>query len=259
MIRSSELLRSYLHGILRLTDAESASLYVPPSLTGATAILLHDGEAAPVPELDSPASAQALHDQVGPAVETASPHALGAACEVPSQAPECVLVRVPARDILRAADETSPRRRKADRREGTPESVPVVWLGLRMKTALRASGDPAVHHPPAATRLESTWAWLLAFGGALAKYAHQVSEVLDDPVSGLPGRVEFQAALGRSMENARETRRPMTLLLMNPDDFPTVNDRFGRDAGDRARRASARVIEPRIAWRSTAASSLLRS
>jgi len=240
MIRSSELLRSYLHGILRLTDAASASLYVPPSLTGASAILLHDGDARPVPELEGLTPAQELHDKSDQAIETSAPLELGFAREVPSRSAECVLVRVPARDILRATDEASPKRRKGDRRSGAPESVPIVWLGLRMKNAvLEPSSDSAVHHPPRATRLESTWAWLLAFGGALAKYAHQVSDVLDDPVSGLPGRVEFQASLERAVENARETGRPMTLLLMNPDDFPAVNDRFGREAGDRAVREIA--------------------
>ena len=51
-------------------------------------------------------------------------------------------------------------------------------------------------------------------------------------MTGLPGRIEFQAALNRMVATAFAREQTFTLLLLNPDDFFVLNERFGHEAGD---------------------------
>ena len=53
--------------------------------------------------------------------------------------------------------------------------------------------------------------------------------MLDDSVTGLPGRTEFQTRLRYALEEAKLSEKPLSLLLMNPDGFAAVNERFGRE------------------------------
>jgi len=77
------------------------------------------------------------------------------------------------------------------------------------------------------------WQWLFAMGGALASHTSQVSAILKDPITGLPDRAGFQAVLSEELEKARLRETPLSLILVNPDDFGAINERFGRVAGDR--------------------------
>ena len=46
--------------------------------------------------------------------------------------------------------------------------------------------------------------------------------MLRDPVSELPGRADFQAALRREVAALDERDQPLALVLTNPDDFTVV-------------------------------------
>jgi diguanylate cyclase (GGDEF)-like protein len=83
---------------------------------------------------------------------------------------------------------------------------------------------------------------LVSLGGVLAWYAGQISSILDDPVTGLAGRAEFQASLSHAIELANERGRPLSLLLINPDDFTAVNERRGHEAGDSVLREMGRRL-----------------
>ena len=76
------------------------------------------------------------------------------------------------------------------------------------------------------------WRWLFAMGGALASHTAQVSAILKDPITGLPDRAGFQAVLAEELEKARLNKSALSLILVNPDDFAAINERFGRVAGD---------------------------
>jgi diguanylate cyclase (GGDEF)-like protein len=104
------------------------------------------------------------------------------------------------------------------------EAARLCWLGLRFAEGA-GSAD-----------LEERWTSLLGLGGVLSWYASQISSILDDPVTGLAGRAEFQASLRLAFEKASDAARPLSLLFVNPDNFTSVNDRFGHDAGDRVLR-----------------------
>ncbi len=53
-----------------------------------------------------------------------------------------------------------------------------------------------------------------------------------DPLTGLPNRDQFRAALGEAIADARAGGRAVAVLYVDLDDFKIVNDGFGHEAGD---------------------------
>ena len=84
----------------------------------------------------------------------------------------------------------SPPERVPDRRGGRAAARenahgPELWLGLRTDGAAAPFALPP---PPSVMRpLESPLSWLLGFAGVLGRHSLRVSEILDDPVTGLLG------------------------------------------------------------------------
>jgi diguanylate cyclase (GGDEF)-like protein/putative nucleotidyltransferase with HDIG domain len=56
---------------------------------------------------------------------------------------------------------------------------------------------------------------------------------LTDPLTGLGNHRHFHERLERELIHAQNRRLPLTLCLVDVDDFKRVNDRFGHPAGDR--------------------------
>jgi len=56
---------------------------------------------------------------------------------------------------------------------------------------------------------------------------------LTDPLTGLGNRRHFLERLERALDEAEAARAPLTLCLIDVDDFKSVNDRFGHPVGDR--------------------------
>jgi diguanylate cyclase (GGDEF)-like protein len=63
-----------------------------------------------------------------------------------------------------------------------------------------------------------------------------------DPVTGLPDRIGFLAALAWSFEQAKDTGEPLSVLIVNMDGFRRFNDTFGYDAGDTLLAAAAQRL-----------------
>lgn len=55
---------------------------------------------------------------------------------------------------------------------------------------------------------------------------------LTDALTGLLNRRGFEATLESELETAQDERRPLTLMVLDCDDFKEVNDRAGHDFGD---------------------------
>jgi diguanylate cyclase (GGDEF)-like protein len=210
-----------------VSGADAASLYAPsPGERGP--IFLTEGE-LPLPEHADIERAQRFAQANERLVQGASGPKRIASESAPGwlTAVECAPFARP----IRASD----RRRGAAASE---ESTRHCWIGLRFRQGEKgeAASVEAFRLLTGGEATPERWASLLSLGGVLAWYAGQISSILDDPVTGLAGRAEFQASLKLAFEHAREVERPLSLLFINPDDFTSVNERFGHEAGDRVLR-----------------------
>jgi diguanylate cyclase (GGDEF)-like protein/PAS domain S-box-containing protein len=72
-----------------------------------------------------------------------------------------------------------------------------------------------------------------------AQLAHRA---LHDPLTGLANRTLFFDRLRQAMQQARRDRRQVALVMLDLDNFKSVNDRYGHQAGDDVlRRVAARL------------------
>jgi diguanylate cyclase (GGDEF)-like protein len=227
-MRAADLLRVYARGLCALTGAEGLSLYLPsrwsaPSQGG----LAHFGDAPPPPELADAAHAEHRRRQAAAELAHARFRAPErAAFELASAAADGRLIGVfsePPRVPERRGRERAAPVAGSDAGPRSP-APPDLLVALRFADAgARAAAPP----------LEGGLGELLRFAGELARHAGFLSEVLDDPVTGLPGRAEFQAGLEAAVRAAREEGLPVTLLMVNPDGFAAVSERLSAEAADR--------------------------
>lgn len=243
MLASSKLLRSYVRAIHRLSGAKSVSLFVPGSTTGLwKPILIHEGEGAPAPELASLKAAAAFDSDRN----ARAGHTDSNVGDLRSTSAGCRLIQVPA---IHSVVATTSRegglmgRRKLDALAST-DAATSAWIGLRLFDS--DANDPEDTRRDITAETNDWWSWLLALGGALALHVQVVSDLLDDPVTGLPDRAEFQAHLSQALHVAKTGRNPLSLILLNPMDFVGVNETHGREAGDAVLKAIAERLRGRL-------------
>jgi diguanylate cyclase (GGDEF)-like protein len=84
------------------------------------------------------------------------------------------------------------------------------------------------------------------------KIAHEelVSFAMIDGLTGLLNRPGFDAVAAEAFEETRRLGQPVSALVCDIDAFRGLNDRYGHDAGDRALRNLAEVLEEAIGRRS---------
>lgn len=63
-----------------------------------------------------------------------------------------------------------------------------------------------------------------------------------DPLTGLANRMRFEEVLHMEYETARRSGRPLSLALIDMDNFKSCNDTFGHHAGDLVLQQAARMI-----------------
>jgi len=68
---------------------------------------------------------------------------------------------------------------------------------------------------------------------ALLRALRAVRLALTDPLTGLGNHRHFHERLASELEHALDHERPLSLCLVDIDDFKRVNDRFGHPTGDR--------------------------
>jgi diguanylate cyclase (GGDEF)-like protein len=64
-----------------------------------------------------------------------------------------------------------------------------------------------------------------------------------DPLSGLPNRLAFFELAPRELERTSRYRRPLSLTILDLDNFKAINDRYGHDAGDMALKHFAKTVK----------------
>src|SRR3712207_689621 len=63
--------------------------------------------------------------------------------------------------------------------------------------------------------------------------AQLVHRSLHDPLTGLPNRVLFQDRLWHALNRGKRERTPTCVLIVDLDDFKSINDELGHPTGDR--------------------------
>lgn len=69
---------------------------------------------------------------------------------------------------------------------------------------------------------------------------------LTDSMTGLYNHAHFQQLLAEHLECARREGKPLSLMLLDIDDFKPVNDTYGHPAGDRVLRALANLLRDQV-------------
>ena len=156
-----------------------------------------------------------------------------------------VLIRLPLARILPRPDQSA---QQADERRAFPVVHSAPHLDGNLWIALSAAADPEKllrlldamdNDDETLQHDEARLARFVALSARLAWQVYHLNRSLRDPVSHLPGRMEFETFLRRALVAAGVHQQPLGLLLVNPDDFVMVNHRFGRDKGDHAVREIA--------------------
>ena len=228
MSEATDILRSYVRLVERLSGAASVSLYVPPGASGEREILLHEGRLDPLPELADEAAAGELHRRFD---DTPGEPDEGAV-RLASRDADGVLYRIPLGWVLSKEDAAGPNRRK---RDGRSRAELTAWTGLRFDPATTARReDGLLQFPTASDSLSDDrwWKNFLGLAAAFAAHARTVSRTLFDQVTGLPQRPEFQAELDVALAEATDRTLPAVLILLGPDNFGWVNERLDRRSGD---------------------------
>ena len=251
---TTQALHSYLLSVREITGADTASLLLCSIAEQHTSPVLHEGTLSPVPELDAVntildlAAATALQDN-DQAATSQRPvfHYLQSSAD----GGYLIGISISGFQALMSGKQDAAaglERRKSATSPADAAQDWMIWIGLSYsrdcrpafleklpQTITSFTGEPPESVPE--------WLpWTLALGGYLAWEAYQLALLTQDPVSQLPGRVEFQAYLQRELEKGTRHRQPLGLLLINPDEFGLVNHRLGREQGDTAMLEIARRL-----------------
>ena len=113
--------------------------------------------------------------------------------------------------------------------------------------------DPdSVFNHPAARENPALWslihgAFVLAASAvSLVTWRFVEYQTLHDPLTDLPNRALFNERLGRAVARAARSRASVAVLFVDLDDFKSVNDRLGHDAGDHVLRAIGERLQASI-------------
>jgi diguanylate cyclase (GGDEF)-like protein len=231
MIASTDLLHVYLRSVMVASGARSVSLFIPSGLGGpSNARLIHEGDGPALPELSSLAEAAKLRKRFGTNRGKRGKAAAESIHEVPSACTDGLLVRLMVTAQDSKTSHPNAGRRRIDREHsGQLDRATEVWIGLR---GVQCGKSTKVKKERGPSGIPESWRPLLLMASVLAAHVREVSQILDDPLTGLPGRVEFVRRLGRVLADARRAAQPSMLLLVNPDDFGSINETYGPERGD---------------------------
>jgi len=83
----------------------------------------------------------------------------------------------------------------------------------------------------------------LAFEKEIARLKAEIERLSVDAVTGIAGRGVLDRELDNSFARSKRSYRPMAVLMVDADNFKSVNDDFGHDVGDRVLRYVAETLK----------------
>ena len=226
MVEALEHLLEQLRRAVQRCGAQAASVYLPtPWNPAMPAMLVHVGPGNPLPELATVDDALAFSSNAVATFDTAGEEDRPLGAIVGSQDSAGCLIPIPVLKamagpgaLIRNDQEEvrPPIRRRSDHSDAPPFAG---WVGIRF------SG-------PVDSRRVGEWWTVLELAGALASTYVCLYGLLNDPLTGLPGRAELQGTLRADLYRARTNGLPYSLLFINPIGFEQLNDRLGRRVAD---------------------------
>jgi diguanylate cyclase (GGDEF)-like protein len=151
-----------------------------------------------------------------------------------------------------------------------PLPLLAIWLGVSVGVALLVAVQPVPLSVPMATPLQSALSvlWvslvlgrcaLLGLHGArlrirLGQRTRELAEATarlehlatHDALTGSLNRGAIHAALEAAMADARAARCSTSIVLVDLDDFKSINDRFGHPVGDEVLRRFAQIVRSEL-------------
>jgi diguanylate cyclase (GGDEF)-like protein/PAS domain S-box-containing protein len=133
----------------------------------------------------------------------------------------------------------------------------VVWVNLTVSLVRSESGEAeyfisVVEDITARKRAESERDELLRnLEQQVSQRTAELERVsLTDALTGIPNRRHLDKALAAEWARAARSKRPLSLVLLDIDDFKVLNDSFGHVQGDRVIKAVASTVQ-QVASRSS--------
>jgi diguanylate cyclase (GGDEF)-like protein len=137
---------------------------------------------------------------------------------------------------------------------GTSDDEPYAMVSVPLVAGEKVIGaltvwreDVSPTFAVAEAELIGRFATLAALAYANARQREQLRELaLTDDLTGLSNRRFFHDRLAGELARAAREGAPLTLILLDLDDFKAINDGFGHPAGDATLRAFSAVLRSEI-------------
>jgi diguanylate cyclase (GGDEF)-like protein len=131
--------------------------------------------------------------------------------------------------------------------------VPLRANGHDLGVLVGTSPQPRLHEKEHADLAALLGAHAAASLDAALSLGRERRSALTDPLTGLLNRRGFEQLLDDGLAQARETRRPLSLLVLDCDDFKEINDRAGHEFGDALLAEIGRILPTAIPFGAGAA------
>jgi diguanylate cyclase (GGDEF)-like protein len=93
----------------------------------------------------------------------------------------------------------------------------------------------------------ATYASVVIERGTYYRKAEELKQLSTmDPLTQLANRRYFEERLLEEVQRAKRHESPLSLVMLDLDDFKKINDQYGHPAGDEALRITARIIRQTI-------------
>lgn len=232
------ILQSYLITVKQLTGAATATLFLQSeSIRRDSALILHEGNLPPIPELKNTNAAEDFISKTHK--QTANQSVSLFEC---ASSDDGYILRISMAEFvsMRQLNSASIQRRKLDTIRFNPKVNEFVWLGLRYEQGSVSCAPNDIKNQISHSLSDQTLfnahnslVYILALGGYMTWQHYKYLCALQDPVSHLPGRMELQAYLKNMLEEALSKNQPLALLFINPDEFGVINQSAGNKNADR--------------------------